>query len=324
MTTGAPLNDSATFLYARNCSSSSGIVVRPTTRNSVRMSPTPSAPLRAANSASSGKSTFARSTSLWPSSVIDSALRSSSSSSASCASRCERSLKWRISSAVGFTEIVPARAVEDRHLAGVQAARGIAQPDDGGDAERARENRDVRHARAGVGRDRGDRLAVELHREARRQVVRDEDRVRALRHIDRIVIGKPEQEREHADLHVGEIADALAHHRRGVAREVVPQIEHRDLERRLRREILPDQSIDAADHVGVLEDQHLRLEDPRLLLARVVRGAAAHVLQSLARARERRAEALDLGRNLLIGHDPLRHLRDFPVEHVHRPDDDAR
>ena len=37
-------NAVTTFLYARYCSSSSGIVARPTTRNSVRMSPTPSAP----------------------------------------------------------------------------------------------------------------------------------------------------------------------------------------------------------------------------------------------------------------------------------------
>ena len=47
---------------------------------------------------------------------------------------------------------------------------------------------------------RGDRLAVELHREARRQVVRDENRVRARRQVDRIVVGKIEQQREHADV----------------------------------------------------------------------------------------------------------------------------
>ena len=108
-----------------------------------------------------------------------------------------------------------------------------------------------------------------------------------------------------------------------MAREVVPQVEHRDLERGLRCEILPNEAIDAADHVGVLQDQHLRLEDPRFFFAGVVRRLAAHVVQSVARAHERRAEALDLGGNFLIGHDPLRHLRDFPVEHVNGPGDDA-
>ena len=71
----------------------------------------------------------------------------------------------------------------------------------------------MRRARAGVGRDAGDRLAIELHREARRQIVRDENRVRALRQIDRIVIGQIEQQREHANLDVLQIADALAQHR---------------------------------------------------------------------------------------------------------------
>ena len=60
-------------------------------------------------------------------------------------------------------------------------------------SERARIG-DVRDARAGVGRDGGDRLAIELHRETRRQIVRDENRVRALGHVYGIVIGEPEQQ----------------------------------------------------------------------------------------------------------------------------------
>ena len=73
-----------------------------------------------------------------------------------------------------------------RQLADVASRK----PDDRGQPERARENRDVRRARAGIGRDRRDRVAIELHREARRQIVRDENRVRALRDVDRIVIGR--------------------------------------------------------------------------------------------------------------------------------------
>ena len=92
---------------------------------------------------------------------------------------------------------------------------------------------------------RGDRLAVELHREARRQVVRDENRVRALRQIDRIVIGQIEQQREHADLDVGQVADALAQHRVRATREPLAPLEHHDLERLLGAEVLADQLFDA-------------------------------------------------------------------------------
>jgi len=63
--------------------------------------------------------------------------------------------------------------------------------------------------------------------------------------------------------------------------------------------------------------------DEETIKARVMRGAAAHVLQAIARARERGREAIDLAGNLLVGHDPLRHLWHFPVEHVHGPGDDA-
>src|SRR6185437_6525733 len=108
-----------------------------------------------------------------------------------------------------------------------------------------------------------------------------------------------------------------------MAREVVTPVEHGDLERRLGGEILPNEPVDTVDHVRVLEDVHLGVEDARLFLAGVIGGAPAHVFQALARATECGGEALDLGGDLIIRHDALRHLRHLPVQHVHRAGDDA-
>ena len=123
--------------------------------------------------------------------------------------------------------------VEDRRLVPAQLLRRCAETDNRREPERSRENGDVRRARAGVGRDRDDRVAVELHREARREVVRDEDRVGALRQIHRVVVRQVEQQRQHPDLDVLQIADTLAEHGMARAREALPPLEHHDLERLL-------------------------------------------------------------------------------------------
>ncbi len=46
----------------------------------------------------------------------------------------------------------------------------------------------MRRTRAGIRSDAGDRLRIELHREAGRQVVRDEDRPGALLDVHRVVV----------------------------------------------------------------------------------------------------------------------------------------
>ena len=51
----------------------------------------------------------------------------------------------------------------------------------------------MRRARAGISCNRRNRVAIELNRETRRQVVRDENRVGAFWDIHRIVIGQAEQ-----------------------------------------------------------------------------------------------------------------------------------
>src|SRR6185437_5193325 len=108
----------------------------------------------------------------------------------------------------------------------------------------------------------------------------------------------------------------------GMAREVMPPLEHRDLELGFRSQILPDESFDPPDQLDVLQDEELRIEDPRFLLARVALRPRADGTEALAGARERRVKALDLGGNDFVGNDALRHLRNFPEEQMHGTNDD--
>ena len=65
------------------------------------------------------------------------------------------------------------RAVENEMLLAGELRRRITKSDDRWQAERARENRDVRGARPGVSCDSADRVTIELDGEARRQIVSD-------------------------------------------------------------------------------------------------------------------------------------------------------
>jgi hypothetical protein len=97
-------------------------------------------------------------------------------------------------------------------LVSVETVGRVTESDDRRQAQRPRENRDVRGAGSRVGRDPDYRFAIELNREARGQVVRDEDLVRPLRQVDGIVVGQAEENREHANVDVDEVAHALADH----------------------------------------------------------------------------------------------------------------
>ena len=160
------------------------MVARPTTRNSVRIRPTPSAPLRAAGFGFLGEVDVRAQRDAHA--VERDRPRASASSRAApprpappraARSRYAVDLRRR----VGLMTSMPVRAVEHHALAAAQLAssRSRSPTTAGRPSERARiATCDVR-VPASVAM-RGDRVAVELHGEARRQVVRDEDRVRAL------------------------------------------------------------------------------------------------------------------------------------------------
>ena len=169
----------------------------------------------------------------------------------------------------------------------------------------------------------GDRLAVELHREAGREVVRDEDRVRALRHVHRIVVGQAEQQREHADVHVGEVAHALAQHGLGVAAKCLRHSSMTTSNAFSAARFCRMYDSDALDQLDVVEHGELHVEDRRFLGAGPPLGALAHVAQPRAGDLHGVAEARDLALDLLVVDDAMPHLGHLPAQEVHGADDDA-
>jgi hypothetical protein len=91
--------------------------------------------------------------------------------------------------------------------------------------------------------------------------VRDQNRVGAARHIDGIVIGQIEQNRQDADVHVRQVAHAFAQHRGAVSREVLAPLEQNQIEGLFRAQVLPDERLDADRELGVVEDGQLHVED---------------------------------------------------------------
>ena len=154
--------------------------------------------------------------------------------------------------------------------------------------------------------------------------MRDEDRVRPRRERDRIVIGQIEQQREHADVHVREVAHTLAQHRCRMPREAVAPLQHDDVERLLGAEVLPDELLDVGGQVLVVEDGELDVEDRRLFGAGGRLDAGAQLMEALARAGERGVEVLDLGANPFVGHDAMPDVGHLPAQEVHVTDHDAR
>src|SRR5205814_10683460 len=110
-----------------------------------------------------------------------------------------------------------------------------------------------------------DGRAIRLYRQAGRQVVRDENGVRARRQRDGIPVRQIEQKGEDTDVDVREIADPLAEHRGRVAREAVAPLEHDDVERLLRAHVLANELLDAARELFVVQDGELDVEDGGLL-----------------------------------------------------------
>ncbi len=225
---------------------------------------------------------------------------------------------------VGLIREQSRRAVEDRRFASGELLRRRAQTDDGGKSERARKNGDVRRPGARIGGDAGDRLAVELHRKTGRQVVSDEDRVRAFGKVDRIVVGELEEQREDADLDVFEIADALTEYSLRCAREPLAPLEHHDLERLFRAEVLPNELFDGAGKLDVVEHGALHVEDRGFLGARGSFNALAHLAQTLFGLGEHGAEPRDLTGDGVIGNDAVADLGNLPAQEMNGSNRDTR
>ena len=102
--------------------------------------------------------------------------------------------------------------------------------------------------------------------------MRHEDRIASLRQIDRIVIRQAEQDGQHADVHIRQIADTLPNHRLGVPRKILTPFNEREVERLFRTQILMDKCFDAGGELRIRQNRNLHFKDCCFLLASVTLG----------------------------------------------------
>jgi len=214
--------------------------------------------------------------------------------------------------------------IENHVLVPHEQFRRIAQTDDRGQSERPREDRDVRRACAGISSDSDDRLAIELHRETGREIVGDENPVRSLWQTDWIVIGQSEEDRQHSDVHVDQIADSLAQERPRVTRELLAPFKEHQIECLLGAEVLSYELLDLSKQLAILENRELDVEDRRFLGTGILFGASPHVTETLARLIQACVEALDFAWYGFVGNDAVAYVRNFPPEKVDESVHDSR
>ena len=213
-------------------------------------------------------------------------------------------------------------AIKDHLVAGCQARGRIQQTDHSWQSERASENRHVRRAGARVCRDAGNAFAIDLHREARREVVRDEDRIRPLGEIDGIVIRQSHQNGQHTNVQVGQVAHAFAHHRLRRSAEVLAPLAHHDVKGPFSGEVLSHRVLHAFAQLRIREDRHLHVEDRRIGRSRGSCGVVAHVVQAAHGTLERIAQPEEFCRHVFLGDGVHRHFRYFPPEEIDGTSDD--
>ena len=126
------------------------------------------------------------------------------------------------------------------------------------------------------------------------------------------MVGQTEQNREDADVNIGEITHALPYHRLGVSRKVLAPLDEDEIERLLSADILANQRLDASNELSIVENRDLYLEDRRLFFASMSLGPLAYSCESLLSLLESGVKALDLTRYCLIRYDPMWDVGNFP------------
>ena len=154
--------------------------------------------------------------------------------------------------------------------------------------------------------------------------MRDEYRVRALGNIDRIVIRKPEQNRENANVHVREVAHSLANHRLRMPGEMLAPFDHHQIERFLCSDLLVNEHLDTLQQLGIRKNRDLNVEDRCLFRTGVFLRARLHLCESRFRLLDGFVKSLDLGFDARHRYLDQRNVRHFPQQQVHWPDHDAR
>jgi hypothetical protein len=191
--------------------------------------------------------------------------------------------------------------VEQHHHAGRDRGQRARGPHHRGNAQRVREDGRVSGPGALLADEADHVLAVELDREARRELVGHDDHLLVVRDRPELVPHPAHEAVEHPELNGVEVGDLLAEHRG--AREQIAVLERLELVRGLGAQVVvADQRLDRGEEVGVLRHLDLRVEDAGLLGAGPLQHALAELAQVLDDVPHRLAQPRHL-RVDLIGTD---------------------
>ena len=164
-------------------------------------------------------------------------------------SRCRR-LIWTLASSsstgVGSTVIAPAWPSMQHQRALGNLGQRAGHAHHGGNAQRMRQDRRVRRASAFLADQAHHMLAVELHREPGRQLVRHHDHLLVVRQRPDLLAGAPQQHVEHAQLDGVQVGEPVAQVRALRRRPQRAQLERLELVRGLgRQQVVADEHFDA-------------------------------------------------------------------------------
>ena len=142
--------------------------------------------------------------------------------------------------------------------------------------------------------------------------MRDENCIAARRHVDGIVIGQPQQNGEHTDMHIGEIPNAFAQHGRRMARKMLPPLQQDQVECLFGAQVLTDECFDTLGQRRIVEDRQLHVKDGCFLGSRLRLSAHAQMPQSLAGALKRTVQPRNFRLDVGIVDESWRDFRDLP------------
>ncbi len=177
-----------------------------------------------------------------------------------------------------------------------------------------RQDRGVRRPRSLFADQPGDMITIELDGQPRRQLVRHEH----YRMLDlakpRVVCRTPEELQQHPELDGIEIGKPVTQQRLACVLPRVAEFERLELIRALgRKQVLPDQGLDAREEFPVLHHHDLRVEDACSFGARALECSQAQSVELLHYDRDGGVQTSDLGIELRWRDGALRNRRKGPT-----------
>ena len=208
----------------------------------------------------------------------------------------------------------PAGAIEN-HLVTV---RQLGQPrpdaDDAGHAEGASDHRRVGRPRPCSREEAEHSMTTQLHGQARRQLVEDQNRSAFGQLRDDVPLLETQQPREHALANIPQIGEAIERHDMCRVGEAGPELQETPVDGPLGRQVvLADVGDRSGDQIRVVEHHGLRLEDLALDGSNALARYPLDLQDAPPGPLSRILEALHLGVDLIGTDRSMRHGRHVPA-----------